>query len=51
MEFISKTNFQNKKSTKKKKHTSCKCLSLIMLDSVIRISKEYYPRTFRSMLL
>ena len=24
----------------------CKCLSIIMLDSVIRANKRYYPQTF-----
>ena len=28
-----------------KEKTACKCLSSIMLDSVIRINKKYYPRT------
>ena len=26
-------------------NTSYKCLSLIMLDSVIRVNKKYYPQT------
>ena len=34
------TNFHNKKIPKEK--ASCKCLSLIMLDSVIRAKKKYY---------
>ena len=25
--------------------TACKCLSLIMLDSVIRVNRKYYPQT------
>ena len=37
------TNFQGKK--KPKENASCKCLSLIMLDFVIRVSKKYYPQT------
>ena len=37
------TNFQGKKVPKE--DTSYKCLSLIVLDSVIRISKKYYPQT------
>ena len=37
------TNFQGKKIPKE--NASCKCLSLIMLDSVIRVSKKYYPQT------
>ena len=28
-----------------KENVSYKCLSLIMLDSVIRINKKYYPQT------
>ena len=28
-----------------KENASYKCLSLIMLDSVIRINKKYYPQT------
>ena len=37
------TNFQGKKLPKE--NASYKCLSLIMLDSVIRINKKYYPKT------
>ena len=37
------TNFQGKKVPKE--NASCKCLSLIMLDSAIRINKKYYPQT------
>ena len=33
-----------KKYQKKKLHLN-KCLSLIMLDSVIKVSKRYYPQT------
>ena len=29
-----------------KENASYKCLSLIMLDSVIRVNKKYYPQTF-----
>ena len=29
-----------------KENASYKCLSLIVLDSVIRVDKIYYPRTF-----
>ena len=36
------TNFQGKKVPKE--NASCKCLSLIMLDSVIRVNKKYYPQ-------
>ena len=28
-----------------KKNASYKCLTLIMLDSVIRVNKKYYPQT------
>ena len=35
------TNFQKKKIPKEK--APCKCLSIIMLDSVIKASKKYYP--------
>ena len=37
------TNFQGKKVPKK--NASYKCLPLIMLDSVIRVNKKYYPQT------
>ena len=37
------TNFQNKKMPKEK--TPCKCLSVIMLDSVINANEKYYPQT------
>ena len=37
-----KTNFQGKKMPQE--NTSCKCLSLIMLDCVIRVNKKYYPQ-------
>ena len=37
------TNFQGKKLSKE--NASHKCLSLIMLDSVIRVNKKYYPQT------
>ena len=36
-------NFQGKKVSKQ--NTSCKCLSLIMLDSVVKVKKKYYPQT------
>ena len=36
------TNFQGKKLPKE--DASYKCLSLIMLDSVVRVSKKYYPQ-------
>ena len=35
------TNFHNKKIPKEK--APCKCLSIIMLDSVIKTNKKYYP--------
>ena len=28
-----------------KEKASCKCLSIIMLDSVIKANKKYYPQT------
>ena len=37
------TNFHNKKVSKEK--TPCKCLSIIMLESVIKPNKKYYPQT------
>ena len=37
------TSSQSKKVLKE--NTSYKCLSLIMLDSVIRVNKKYYPQT------
>ena len=37
------TNFQGKKIPKE--NATYTCLSLIMLDSVIRASKKYYPQT------
>ena len=36
------TNFHNKKMPKEK--APCKCLSIIMLDSVIKANKKYYPQ-------
>ena len=38
------TNFHNKKMPKEK--APCKCLSIIMIDSVITVNKKYYPQTF-----
>ena len=38
------TNFHNKKMPKEK--VPCKSLSIIMLDSVIKENKKYYPQTF-----
>ena len=37
------TNFHNKKMPKEK--ALCKCLSIIMIDSVIKANKKYYPQT------
>ena len=36
------TNFHNKKMPKEKE--PCKCLSIIMIDSVIKANKKYYPQ-------
>ena len=36
-------NFHNKKMPKEK--APCKCLSIIIIDSVIRVNKKYYPQT------
>ena len=38
------TNFYNKKMPKEK--VPCKCLSIIMLDSVIESDEKYNPQTF-----
>ena len=38
------TNLHNKKIPKEK--SPCKCISIIMLDSVIKANKKYYPQTF-----
>ena len=40
---IVNTNFQDKKMLKEK--APCNCLSIIMLDSVIKAKKKYYPQT------
>ena len=37
------TNFHDKKIPKEK--AQCKCLSIIMIDSVIKANKKYYPQT------
>ena len=29
-----------------KEKSSCKCLSIIIIDSVIKANKKYYPQTF-----
>ena len=36
-------NFHNKKMPKEK--APCKCLSIIIIDSVIKANKKYYPQT------
>ena len=38
------TNFHNKKMPKEK--VPCKCLSIIVLDSVIESDEKYYPQIF-----
>ena len=38
------TSFQSKKKPKEK--APCKCLLIIMLDSVIKAKRKYYPQTF-----
>ena len=38
------TNFHNEKIPKEK--VPCKCLSIIMVDSVIESDEKYYPQTF-----
>ena len=38
------TNFHNKKIPKEK--VPCKCLTIIMIDSVIKANKKCYPQTF-----
>ena len=43
-EYRVNTSFQNKKMPKE--NASYKRLSLIMIDSVIRVNKKYYPQTF-----
>ena len=37
------TNFHNNKMPKEK--APCKCLSIIIIDSVIKANKKYYPQT------
>ena len=37
------TNFHNKKMPKEK--APCKCISIILIDSVIKTSKKFYPQT------
>ena len=38
------TNVHNKEMPKEK--APCKCLSIIVIDSVIKANKKYYPQTF-----
>ena len=38
------TNLQSKKVPKG--DASYKCLSLIMLDSIVKVGKKYYPQVF-----
>ena len=42
------TNFYNEKESKKipEGKMSCKCLSIIILDSVLYASEKYHPQTF-----
>ena len=37
------TIFHNKKMPKE--NTPCTCLSIIMLDSIVKTKKNYYPQT------
>ena len=37
------TNFHNKKMPEEK--SPCKCLSIIIIDSVIKANEKYYPQT------
>ena len=37
------TNFQGRKVLRE--NASCKCFSLIMLDSIVKAKKKYYPQT------
>ena len=44
----SKTNFRNidnKNNILPEKNKPCKCVSLVSLDSIIKINKRYYPQT------
>ena len=38
------TNFQDKRM--RKENTSCKCLSLIIKHSAIKVNKKYHPKHF-----
>ena len=52
IEGLMKINFESKpvygEDVKyiKTKIKTCKCLSIIMIDSVIKATKKYYPQTF-----
>ena len=39
------TNFPKKNKKMPKEKAPCKCLSMIMIDSVIKAKKKYYPQT------
>ena len=39
------TNFRNKNNKSPEKNKSYKCVSLIPLDSIIKINGKYYPQT------
>ena len=38
------TNFQGKKILKE--NASSNCMSLVLLDSVVRVNRKYYPQIF-----
>ena len=38
-------NIDNKNNKLPEKNKACKCMSLISLDSIIKINKKYYPQT------
>ena len=48
MQIVLLQNFITKKKSKQmpKEKAPCKCLSIIMLDSVIKANKKHYPQTF-----
>ena len=39
-----KTNFNGNKTTEDNEY--CTCLSVILLDSVVKIDNDYYPQIF-----
>ena len=43
--YVDKVNTDFVGNKTPKENSSYKCLSLIMLDSVIRVNKKYYPQT------